>query len=295
MSFESVAWALEQPIGGTQKILLLGIASHADKFGDNAWPSIDTLAKYAFVDPRSVQRCIGDLIRLGYVFREINEGGSRKTAPHMRPNLYRLNMAGKPVVLTEKYPLTPASPPDASVTPPPDASVTPPPDASVTTPLTPVSPEQSIEPSIEQSIKNTSAQARLSPAKNSASKPDDVDEQVWQDFLVIRRAKKAPLTPTAFDGICANAAKAGFSVDAALRVCCERGWSGFKADWVADKSNPKPALQKLTFAERDRIAGMQRWEESCNMQHPDLPEEYSKFRKTADVIDITPQNLRIAK
>ena len=116
MSFESVAWALEQPIGGTQKILLLGIASHADKFGDNAWPSIETLAKYAYVDPRSVQRCIGELIRLGYVVREINEGGSRKTAPHMRPNLYRLNMVGKPVVLAEKYPLTPASPPDTSVT-----------------------------------------------------------------------------------------------------------------------------------------------------------------------------------
>ena len=234
MSFEAVAWALEQPIGGTQKILLLGIASHADKFGDNAWPSIDTLAKYAFVDPRSVQRCIGDLVRLGYVFREINEGGSRKTAPHMRPNLYRLNMAEKSVVLVEKHPLTPVSPPDMGVTPPPDMGVTPPPDASVTTPLTPVSPlpltwvspEQSIEPSIEPSIKKTSAQALHLP---------DVDAEVLADFLKIRLAKKAPLTETAIKGIRREAEKAGLTLEQAIEVCCELGWQAFNAGWYAQR------------------------------------------------------------
>ena len=204
MSFEAVAWALEQPIGGTQKILLLGIASHADKFGDNAWPSIDTLAKYAFVDPRSVQRCIGDLVRLGYVFREINEGGSRKTAPHMRPNLYRLNMAEKSVVLVEKHPLTPVSP----------------------LPLTWVSPEQSIEPSIEPSIKKTSAQALHLP---------DVDVDVLADFLKIRLAKKAPLTETALKGIRREAEKAGLTLEQAIEVCCELGWQAFNAGWYAQR------------------------------------------------------------
>lgn len=226
MSFEAVAWALEQPIGGTQKILLLGIASHADKFGDNAWPSIDTLAKYAFVDPRSVQRCIGDLVRLGYVFREINEGGSRKTAPHMRPNLYRLNMAEKSVVLAEKHPLTPVSPPDMGVTPPPDASVTTPLTPVSPPPLTWVSPEQSIEPSIEPSIKKTSAQALHLP---------DVDHEVLADFLKIRLAKKAPLTETAIKGIRREAEKAGLTLEQAIEVCCELGWQAFNAGWYAQR------------------------------------------------------------
>jgi hypothetical protein len=63
------------------------------------------------------------------------------------------------------------------------------------------------------------------------------------------------------------------------------------------QSQPMPGAraQPLTFAERDRIAGMQRWEESSNQRHPDLPAEFSKFRPTADVIDITPSNFRISQ
>ena len=53
--------------------------------------------------------------------------------------------------------------------------------------------------------------------------------------------------------------------------------------------------QLMSFSERDRITGMQRWEESCNQRHPDLPEEFSKFRATSQVIDVTPTELRISQ
>lgn len=61
------------------------------------------------------------------------------------------------------------------------------------------------------------------------------------------------------------------------------------------KRAPKQAPQTLTFAERDRIAGMQRWEVDCNRKHPELPDEYSKFPATGAVIDIDSKALRIAK
>jgi hypothetical protein len=64
------------------------------------------------------------------------------------------------------------------------------------------------------------------------------------------------------------------------------------------QSEKKPAgnsVHLLSFAERDRIAGMQRWEEQCNEKHPDLPDEYSKFCANGEVIDITPQNVRISQ
>lgn len=123
VSFEAVAWALDAPVGGTQKVLLIGIASHADRYGDNAWPSIDTLVKYAHADIRTVQRALNELVRMGLLFRRVNEGGSRQTAAHMRPNLYRLNMAfgyndeSKSVAKnSEKHP--PAStPPEPSIEP----------------------------------------------------------------------------------------------------------------------------------------------------------------------------------
>jgi hypothetical protein len=60
----------------------------------------------------------------------------------------------------------------------------------------------------------------------------DVDPNVVADFLKIRKAKRAPLTETALAGIQREATKAGVTLEQALRTCCERGWSGFKADWV---------------------------------------------------------------
>jgi uncharacterized protein YdaU (DUF1376 family) len=65
----------------------------------------------------------------------------------------------------------------------------------------------------------------------TALRPDDVSESVWDDYLQIRKAKKSPLTQTALDGLNREADKAGVSLEQALTVCCERGWSGFKAEW----------------------------------------------------------------
>ena len=59
-----------------------------------------------------------------------------------------------------------------------------------------------------------------------------VSEQVWSDFQTLRKAKRSPLTQTAVDGIQREANKAGISLQDALEMACQRGWAGFKADWV---------------------------------------------------------------
>jgi uncharacterized protein YdaU (DUF1376 family) len=77
-----------------------------------------------------------------------------------------------------------------------------------------------------------------------------ISEQVAQDFLKIRKAKRAPLTHTALDGIKREATKAGMALEAALAMCCERGWTGFKADWVGAQSSHKPAESLSPAASR---------------------------------------------
>lgn len=62
--------------------------------------------------------------------------------------------------------------------------------------------------------------------------PDEVDQRVWDDFMVIRKAKKAPMSETALRGIVREADKAGFSLQQAIEECCARNWQGFKADWI---------------------------------------------------------------
>jgi uncharacterized protein YdaU (DUF1376 family) len=75
-----------------------------------------------------------------------------------------------------------------------------------------------------------------------AIRPDDVTERVWSDFLAIRRAKKSPLTATALAGIEREALKAGMTLAEVLAMCCERGWQGFNAEWVADARKAAQAL-----------------------------------------------------
>ncbi len=62
--------------------------------------------------------------------------------------------------------------------------------------------------------------------------PDDVSEQVWSDFVALRKSKKAPLTATAIAGLRKNATSAGWSFGEAIELCCMRGWAGFDPKWI---------------------------------------------------------------
>lgn len=59
-----------------------------------------------------------------------------------------------------------------------------------------------------------------------------VSESVASDWIVLRKAKRLPVTQTVLDGIGREAALAGLSLQDALRISCERGWAGFKAAWL---------------------------------------------------------------
>jgi hypothetical protein len=68
--------------------------------------------------------------------------------------------------------------------------------------------------------------------------PEGLDPKVWQDFIAIRKAKRSPLTETALEGIRREALKAGVSLEAGLRTCCERGWQSLKAEWIGGTTEP---------------------------------------------------------
>jgi uncharacterized protein YdaU (DUF1376 family) len=81
---------------------------------------------------------------------------------------------------------------------------------------------------------NTDKVKNNTRSASACIRPENVPEQVWDDFMAIRKAKKSPLTATGLRGIEREATKAHLSLADALAVACERGWQGFKADWVAD-------------------------------------------------------------
>lgn len=132
MSIESMAVVLHHSrSGGTDKLVLLGIANHDGDGG--AWPSVATLARYANVEPRAVQKCIKRLIERGEIAKDTQAGGLRNTPDYNRPNLYYIKVTCPPECdrsaqhrINRKDPLSVRTPGVPADTPPPVRADTPP-------------------------------------------------------------------------------------------------------------------------------------------------------------------------
>ena len=59
-----------------------------------------------------------------------------------------------------------------------------------------------------------------------------VSEQVAADFIAVRRDKKATNTVTAFNAIRREILKANKPADTCIGYAVERGWKGFKSEWM---------------------------------------------------------------
>lgn len=91
MSVHTIARVLHHSNArGTAKVVLLAIASH-DGLG-GAWPSVATLARYANVNSRTVQKCIAALVESGELERQLQAGGTPTSHRNAfdRPNRYRI-------------------------------------------------------------------------------------------------------------------------------------------------------------------------------------------------------------
>jgi len=77
----------------------------------------------------------------------------------------------------------------------------------------------------------------------SVACPHDVTPQVWQDWLQLRKTKKASVTETVLKGARAEAGKLNWTLDQFLIEWCTRGSQGLKAEWVTEKqtANQKAA------------------------------------------------------
>jgi uncharacterized protein YdaU (DUF1376 family) len=94
--------------------------------------------------------------------------------------------------------------------------------------LTVVQPTNNQEPITNNKVKTATGVAP----------PDGVSQEVWQEFIKHRKAKKATFTPLVIKGIEKQAQKAGWSLEDALKEVVIRNWQSFNADWVTGKNAP---------------------------------------------------------
>jgi len=118
-------------------------------------------------------------------------------------------------------------------------------------PMSAVSAHTEAEAEAEAEAK-TKAKEEKKKKTTSPSAPSDVSPEVWTDFL---KTRKAALTETALAGIRREAKKAGMTLEEALRMCCERAWRGFKAEWMKDM---KPSSEQVVDEAYEILQARQR-------------------------------------
>lgn len=208
MSYRALAWAAVQKTGSTHAYAVLcALASYAN---DDCicWPSQERLAEQTSQSDRSVRSQIQFLIESGF----IEKSGARE---------YRLLIDKKPESLSQNRKQVP----DSQSTKPETGSAK------------PESLSQKPETGSYKSVRTSKEPVKKKNIKKKISRPPDVGVEVWDDFSLHRKAKKAELTETALSRIRSEAEKAGWSLEAALAECCARGWQGFKAEWVREQGH----------------------------------------------------------
>lgn len=210
----SACWPLQMP--PTQKAVLISLADNANDHGE-CWPSQPKIAERTCLNERTVRNAIRWLEEAGYLVADRSNG---------RHTRYVVTSTPEP----RSTPESDSAPERHSGQP---RNVVPKPRNLVPEPRNVVPPNRK-EPS-----RSVRSNRKVDPTP--ADLLSGLPEKLIADFIKVRKAKKLPLTETAVEGLQREARKAGLSLEAAVRMCCERGWGGFKADWVNRDSGQQMA------------------------------------------------------
>ena len=76
-----------------------------------------------------------------------------------------------------------------------------------------------------------------------------IENQIVEDWLRVRKTKRATNSEIALNAIKKQITLSGKTANECIQIAVENSWSGFKAEWVEDKSNgkfKKPDFDKIS-------------------------------------------------
>ena len=132
----------------------------------------------------------------------------------------------------------------------------------VEVPLNGTSTKQEPITNKQETVVRESAVAPSTPKatrKQAIAKPESVDQQVWDDWMQLRKAKKAPVTETVLDGAVEQAGLAGLSLEAFFKVWCRRGSQGLEASWLTQTERGAAPVNKQTALEQRNRTVADEW------------------------------------
>lgn len=251
MSFQAMAWAVDQNLPMREKMVLLILANYASNERGDCHPSVGLLSKDCGASKDSIIRAIKSLEDQGFVTvnRRMSEGVNL-------PNTYTLNMRG--VVAPSDY--GGSSTQRGGVVAESDTNL---------------SPEPIRTSSLRSDVK---AQAPAKPSVKSELMKV-LDEERAQAVIDHRKAIKKPMTFRAAQLLAVKFARCP-NPDAAADMMISAGWQGFEPEWIENRqssvrADPPPKRAPKSEFDDPSIMWMrlgQKLEES-NAEHPDCHEQ----------------------
>ncbi|ERF79471.1 helix-turn-helix domain-containing protein [Gallibacterium anatis] len=233
MSMLLMVKAMQCKVGNaTRKLVLLKLADNASD-GGVCFPSYQHIADQCEISRRSAISHIDALIEMGWV-----EKKERKTKEGNTSNLYilRLEQGGENTASSSEN----SSLGGVNNLHHPSENISP-------TPSENISPRTSH--SINQSINHKKTMQKKSTALTLLAQ-FGITEQLAEDFITHRKAKKAPITKTALERLQKQADLAGLPLAEVAEIMIERGWRGFKAGWDWQET-PQNRSKKSKFDDND--------------------------------------------
>ena len=226
MSMELMVKAMKAKVGNPlRKLVLLKLADNANDQGE-CWPSYNYIAEQCEMSRRSVMDHVKKLEKSGFLRREYRKGIKGNSS-----NVFHLDFDENTGLGGESAAL-----PSESVALPPSESPALPSESAALPLVNLLHPEPvTLEP-VNESLKDLPTTSKKS-ALDFSKWPALPSDQVFKDWLAVRKQKKAKLTQTAINRLAPHlvkAVEAGCSVDAVFELCVSRCWIGFEFDWLVN-------------------------------------------------------------
>lgn len=241
MSFSAVSQVITSGLkNSTDVAVLIALAHCLNEQSGKCCPSVSTLARLARRSENVVRKAIKSLASQGFIGCSQDPGGVR----YFTLFLFRLP-------LPEVTPLADPTPP-SEVTPP---------CSSVTTPLAKVKgdplqickPNKEVNREVNKEVKALPPSPPPARRKTAFPCPPEINPEAWDAWMQIRKAKRTGgITEYGWKLFCNQAAKAGLTPAQAIDLCIERGWQGFKAEWLKREQEPEDDFKRMGRQERER-------------------------------------------
>lgn len=230
MSSAALKWASNcRPGSPARKLVLFALADAADRTTATCFPSQAAIAEFSDLNRKTILAALADLEHAGFI---IDTG--ERVGRTGQVKVYRLDLESVPKTglfkecrkrnSSENGTLSRGGEKGKEIS---DLE---------RVPKTEQSQKRDTEPMYPMDTSNSghSDEQKAGAKKHvGVERPEDVSQQVWDDFLQVRKAKRAPLTPSAMKAIRREVELAGWTLEEALTHCCAGGWASFKAAWVS--------------------------------------------------------------